>query len=411
MLTVRNIYLLIPLLAFLVLAGLVAGTKQGNRGVYQCVPESGSQSHTDILYTYVFDRAAARPNFRVLSFVLMAGLEEIVRGAMSLSFSDEATTSLYQGAPWRPHSELSDDDKACLAFNLANLIFVLMCLSPVLLAAFYFYRTTLARTAIICAALWAVIGWHPTMVSLMIMAGDLIADWPRAYFLFRSYLVPYDIMAAGLVVMFFLAIVNWRRLSTTSFVVLAVAGQLTFEYLGGLFLFAAAVSLWRRGADWKPEVDAQDPRSHVRGMFFAVVVAIVGMTGLFFIFGGSTDTSMISNDPGPSAYIANNIAWYNFAIACLITMMGPALLIGSLVTGLAAALEGSSQQRIADLRLEVTVLTAMLMAYLGVFAIGFLTAGYPSDIGRQFMPLSVLCVFLGARATALVVAHWRHRHG
>jgi len=396
----KRTFALLPIFVFLLLAALSVQVKSPG-WIFACDAAGTHPTATEQLRAYLQDRTAGRPNLRVVPRIVLATLEQGAMGVLSLGFLDPTASALYQGSPRNSPYRVDKVETHCAVRIASWLTFVFLALSPILLLSFRWLRRTLTRVAFLGAAMMVILGWHPNVVSLVIMGGETVVDWPHSYYLFDQYVNVENFWALGLVGILYFALADALRLRPIHFFLLAIVGQLSLEYFGPLLVGAAVLSLLVFPADR----DGPSPRRHGGRLTLAALAGLIIAAGIamaiFYLSGGIIGPIVTAPD-NPYQHIDNNMAWLNVILANLAMMSLPALIAGWLIGFVDGLLPGPAIIK-EQVRRDVIISAVLYMGFIGVFVIGLFTAAYPSEMGRQFLPMALVAVFLGARSGTWVV--------
>ncbi len=337
---------------------------------------------------------AWRPNFRLMASLIGLTLQQVFTGLTALAHWNVEAAWLYDYNPW-PINPAQDQVAGGLLVPVASyLTFVVLMLAPLLVLALSWTRSLIGRSVLLLVLFGAILGWHPSVVSLFFRLGSLVADWPRSFYLYADMLRNHDWAAIGFMGIMALYIARCRDKTWPQIVVLTVLAQLTFEHLGLVFGVALAVhAFWATG-----RADA------VTALRRLVLVGVVAMTvaaiaaAIFTLKG-----SKVSTGAGLSMadYVRLNFAWYKIVIANTATMTllaGGAGLLGGLIGW---CFEDHGEQ--ARWREDALAALGLVVGGLIVVGLGFFTASYPSEMGRQLTPLALCMVMLGYRGGQLAL--------
>ena len=325
-----------------------------------------------------------------------------MHGLNSLAFVDSTNSALYHGTPW-PITDWVDQRAAgCGPRLIALFVFIGLATLPVAVAVRLWVRIWWLRLLLLGAIIWPMIGWHPVIVNLVFLAGDLVADWPKSYYLFSQWLAPTDFLVVGMVFSILLLANRWNAAKPQWIVAGAVIAQFTFEYLG--LLFAMALFAGTVFSDCPNSLQMR-LRSALQRFSIAFGAAIVGaVASLFLFYGlGGYVGEMGDFSTGLPVNIVNNLDWSRSTIANLISMATPAAIVGLLIGGLCLLREPRAIDPDAARR-DFAVAATLGLGFLAIFMIGFATAAYPGEMGRQFMPFATLWVVVGFSAVRYVSA-------
>ncbi len=357
-----------------------------------CLTDANDATFADLLENYVFSRGANRPNFRVLGPLMVAAIEAIIHAINSLAFIDSTNSALYRGTPWPISDWVDQRAGGCGSRLLAQFVYVGLATLPVAIAVRLWVRAWWRRLLLLGLIVWPIIGWHPVIVNLLFLAGDLVADWPKSYYLFNQWLAPTDFLVVGFIFSTLLFVTQSPEPKAWWIIAGAVIAQFIFEYLGLLFalaLFTGAILS-----------DRQTPFRHALRQFsIAIGGAVVGALVcalLFYGLGGHLrGPTDFSN--GLPVSIVNNLTWARSSIAIQLTMRSSAI-VGGIIAGGLSRLGRPQKIDPNSARRDFAVAATLAFGFLCVFVIGFATAAYPAEMGRQFMPFASLLVFVGFMA-------------
>lgn len=337
---------------------------------------------------------AWRPNFRLMASLIGLALQQLFTGLTALAHWNIEGAWLYDYTPW-PINPAQDQVAGGLLVPLASyLTFVLLMLAPLLVLALSWSRHLMGRAILLLVLFGAILGWHPNVVSLFFRLGSVVADWPRSYYLYADMLRNHDWAAIGFMGVMVLYIARCRDKTWPQIVLLTALAQLTFEHLGLVFGVAMAVhAFWATGR--------ADPVTALRRLVLVggVAMAIAAVAAAVFYLKGSkvsTGAGMSMSD-----YVRLNFAWYKIVIANTVTvtvLAGGAGLVGGLVGWW---FEDHDQQ--SQWREDTLAAFGLVLGGLIVVGLGFFTASYPSEMGRQLTPLALCMVMLGYRGGQLAV--------
>ncbi len=367
-----------------------------------CLSGAGGATFAEQLDQYLFSRGAGRPNFRVLGPLLLAAIEAAIHGLNDLAFVDSTNSTLYRGTPW-PITDWVDQRAAgCGPRLIALFAFIGLTTLPVAIAVRLWVRAWWLRLLLLGLIIWPVIGWHPLIVNLAFMTGDLFADWPKSYYLFNQWLAPTDFLVVGVVFSTLLFASRWRDPKPTCIVGGAIATQFTFEYLGLMFAMAlfTGTMFSHLQSPWRARLRLASIRFSMA--FGAAVAAAVAGLILFYGMGGFVG-EMGDFSEGLPINIVNNMNWFRSTIANLISMATPAVIVGLMIGGLSVYTDARTANLDASRR-DFAVAATLALGFVVVFVVGFATAAYPGEMGRQFMPFAALLVGVGFTTVRFVFA-------
>lgn len=371
----------------------------------RCSPQNPDWFYFDWLISYLTDRTSGRPNLRIVHLLLLSGLEALLAGINFFTFRNVELSFLFAGSPWGFKDFSAAPITPCFSKFIVYFSYICIVLAPVLAVVRNWYGSWTARFFILFVIMLSMIGWPPIVPNLVFMAGGAIVDWPRSYYLFGEMYQPYDILAVGLILAFCAYAVRRRNRRVWEVAALVVVAQLTIEYLNLLFAAAMFAAILTDGALGALSLRLREAMRWFLIIMAASIASSLAVAGYFYISGGSL---LADHNVSDGIYVQNNFAWAKSVIANLASMMFPAAIIGFL----AGAVAGVAQRgRRGDqiIKRDLAVLAAVTGAFLVVFGIGFFTASYPSEMGRQFMPLAVVVLLFGIRAGELALYKWAWR--
>lgn len=351
-----------------------------------------------------------RPTFRWLGEGIFYIQEVLVTALYSLSMRDVSSSPWFSGSPWPVGADL-DSLVAGPAIPVTTLIvFVLTCLLPLAYVAKTWFAPLWLQLTFFCVTFGTLVGWPPVVETLFFDFLGLFADWPRSYFLFTNPLLVHDYAAIAVVVCQFLYLTYRQNPPILELIVILVLSHGAYDYLGMVFGFAYAATAFSRGfpEGWKPVAWTILKRLIFSGV---VVIAIAGVNyWVYFAVIGEllaiTDVELLG---GVSRYIDNNILWFRSIIANMITLIVLSLAAGGIIGLLHRVLAGGKIEDWDQYRRELCIAGGIFVGFMITFAVGFIAVPYPSDMGRQYAPLMVICVMIAARVALGFRAKSRYR--
>ena len=248
----------------------------------------------------------------------------------------------------------------------------------------------------------AICGWNATLIAFLFSIPGTFVEWPQAYFLFEQSLATYDLLAIGMIILIFIYLRFRIFKKTWELVVLAILAQLTLEYMGLVFFSAIFVQTYYQAGSTSviSRLLEAAKKSAVIGV---TVICIACLSYIIFFSIGNELTQVV---PGISAVAANleSFSHAKWWIIIMISMLVPSVLVGACI-GLAYALTpGKLMAR--DIGADLTILGGILMGFSLVLAIGVFTAYYPSELGRQMLPISITTLLFSIRIAEYFATAW-----
>lgn len=312
----------------------------------------------------------------------------------------------FLGSPWPIHAVATETLSGIVAL-LAAYCTMLLLLAPVYIYCTRTFRSLPLRLMVLVTVLVAFGGWHPVLVNLIFAAGQLLADWPRAYYLFSQFLIPADVASVGFLFALALCLAcrGWQS-RLVPIAATAAVGQFFFENLG-LVTGLSAFGYHALGdGDLRGRL-AYGAKAFVAAGFASAAVFVL-LILLVHFRGRAGGTGVPTNVVD---YLAirwleqgqYNFAWFNVTLANLAALLALPLFFGA-VLGIWKGLRNQAEHGILDEQSSMTRATlAVALGFFTSLAIGMFNSGYGSDMGRQALPLVTLSVPLAVLTTAAVV--------
>lgn len=352
-------------------------------------------------YPYLSGHIADRPTIRWLGEILIFVHEKIVEGFYALAFWGVSDSLFFSGTPFvsRPDNDILIAGPAIPATTL--ILFTITCLMPLAFLAQTWLTSLWARLLFLCVVFGALVGWPPFIVTLFFDFMGLFADWPRSYYLFAQRYFVHDLTALLVVLCQFIYLKYRQSPPVFEVILITILSHGSYEYMGMIFGIAyASVALAEHNSmGWKAALLNSGKRLCLTG---ATVLGMATATYVvYYEYVGEVNSIVDFGGFATKAYIANNLTWIHSIVANLITLMGIAAIAGSVIGGLARLFD--RQQPTSEIvpQSDLFILGGMLFGYLITFVIGIFTVPYPAEMGRAFMPLSVLSVLFSCRAIIL----------
>jgi len=211
----------------------------------------------------------------------------------------------------------------------------------------------------------------------------------------------YDWVTLGYVAGIIALLAYRSRISLLTVAVVAVIGQFTIEHVGFLFGVAAAVAaLADTGAEHTHRLRTAALRLAVAG---AACVSVVCIS--VFVSEGHSMQRLYDVDLDKAAWFKNNFDWANLVVANLITLIVLAA-AGGVVAGGVGGMLSATENAPAFARVAI-ISAGVFGAFLVVAFAGMWFLYYPSEMGRQFAPLSLAVAIMATGGSAWAVARIR----
>jgi hypothetical protein len=341
-----------------------------------------------------FERSAGRPNLRLVGSLLGQAVLWLHHGLLELQFGGLDPKIVERvGRAMAGHADNPGLVSGGYAVTSAVIVFVCLTLTPLLLFTLGDRHAAWRRTVLVVVLMSGLAGWPEPISTAMFSVFNRLVDWPNAYFLFATRYASYDFVVVGVVFVLALYLIRRRQMPVWELAGLTVLAQLTFEHLGLVFACAvfARTYLEGDGAALAPLWPA------VRKM--AVILAVAAVTAglvaaLFYALGNR----VVDTVPGLKPWQANFESRMHFVwILCIMfSMLAPAAVVGA-VLGTLFGLKPETRSDEARPCREIAVLAGLFVGFLLVLAVGFFTAYYPSELGRQMLPMIPVTVLLSAK--------------
>lgn len=297
-----------------------------------------------------------------------------------------------------------------LALVVGSFLYRIVALLPLLLVALLLFDGLLTKFGFLAISFLALSGWGPWIYVPMFDFARLFIDWPISWWNFRMFLVSYDYAALGFVFILLAYLALQKRFYYLGLAAVTVIGQLTFENLGlvtgvSVFLF----TLWD-SEQVENRIRTALVRLFVCGATTLAVLAIM-ITLVRSVGAGVTSNSADSIDTVVSYFVSfwvdygqTNIQAIDILFADFLTLLAPPLLFGG-AFGILKFLFSEKDRRnvVKYRRFSVAALSIALAFTLSLF-VGLFVSGLTSDMGRQTIPLVIICVFLGIYMAMWILA-------
>ncbi|NQV99743.1 MAG: hypothetical protein HQ483_08605 [Rhodospirillales bacterium] len=358
------------------------------------------------LYIYIDGHVAGRPTIRWLGEIILYIHELGVKALYSIAYWGASESFLFSGSPWGLGENL-DQLVAGPAIPVTTVfVFLITCLLPLVVVAKSWFSSWWAQFLFLCFLFGPLIGWPPVFVTVFFDAMSFFVDWPRSYYLFADRFYIHDLAAIAAVVCQVLYLTNRLNPPFWEVLLIVVLSHGVYEHLGMVFGFAYAAAALGQAqfGNWKPAVFESLKRLIIVG---AMVLSTAALTYLVYMsVNEKVDDTVDMGMIGSSVFLIRNLQWWHSIVANFLTMVSLALIAGA-IFGVFHRVVASGHKEGADqFRLAVFVLIGIFTGFVVTFAVGFFTVPYPSEMGRQFTPLMVICVMLGTK----IALGFRARH-
>ena len=386
-----NIGISVCILLFVCGALIIGETKASRDGEIPQNPETVVAWLTPHINS---DRAAGRPNLRVFGSIIGLGLQAINDTLLGLQFlgHDDSPTQHMKADMLVSSSPYLDLASGLVTATVSFRIYVLLMLSPLMLFVVIAFRYTWQKIILLLALFSAIGGWPEALITTMFRFFSVFLDWPHAYFLFQQKYNSYDFSAVFISFILLIYLSYREKFHFLELLCLSVIAQLTFEYLGLVFACGGFMRMYFDTNAPYFSVNRILPAFilSVQILVFAAIVAGV-VTAFFFLNGGE----VIGTVPGLSATEANfqTLPHFIWLVTFMISMLIPSCITGMTI-GIAFGMIDGERFSSLMFQKEFGATFGIFMGFILVMVAGLFTAYYPSELGRQMMPMSLITLVL-----------------
>ena len=344
-------------------------------------------------------RQASRPNFRIVGTLIATILLELNTFIFNFHFWGVEHTPFFAGSnPLLNNSIFNFDARTPPHFALF-VIYPIVTLSPILILALKWENSPARSLILTIVTMSAICGWNSTFISSIFAIPNIFIEWPQAYFLFQQRLASYDFSTIGILVLIFMYLRFRSKPRIFELIVIAIFAQFTFEYLGLILLCAMFFQSYYKNQNHTPIAKLICASKGVFIVGITIISVVLASTVAFFGMGNT----LIQTIPGISAFDANfetldHLKWW---LMIMIGMLMPPIIIGGFL-GTIYGLIGRGPLK-SDLRKDLSILGGALVGFFLVLAIGAFTAYYPSELGRQMIPMTIIVLLFSMRISEYAV--------
>jgi hypothetical protein len=349
-------------------------------------------------------RTASRPNLRLTPAILGVGLSNLYFGMSQFSFHDLENSPLFSTDPWGTRRLGNKKTLTQMTVIPTMLTFPIIALSPLLILILIWFRPTWQRIVIITASASIMLGWYPTILTVFFDFMELFIDWPRFYFIFDTHMQPYDFIAIGVTALMLGYISRCDIKRWWEILIITLIGQFTFEYFGMVFGVALAIDVFLKSS----ELNIVDRlKSTAKPLLFVgiVSVCIAAFTSVIFYY-------VLGNFVADNCHLGScldtnlyNVTSFKIIVSAAITFLYPSTLIGS-VLGVVFALLSRKSTEGSYLKGDLNASFGMWIGLALAAIIGIFTVPYPTELGRQFLPISTVTLLMCLQFTRLTVINY-----
>ena len=357
---------------------------------------------TSWLFLHVEEgRQASRPNFRIAGTFIASILLELNTFIFNLHFWNVENTPFFAGSNPLLNNFVYNFDAQTPPLFALFVIYPIVNLSPILILALKWENSPARSLILTIAAMSAICGWNSTFISFIFAIPNIFMEWPQAYFLFQQRLAAYDLSTIGILVLIFLYLRFRSKPHIFELVLIAILAQLTFEYLGLILLCAMFFQSYYKSQNHTQIGKFICASKDVSIVGITIISAVFASTLAFFGMGNT----LIQTIPGVSAFDANfesldHVKWW---LIIMIGMLMPPIIVGGFL-GTIYGLIGRGPRK-SDLRKDLSILGGALVGFVLVLAIGAFTAYYPSELGRQMLPMTIMVLLFSMRISEYAVCY------
>ena len=346
-------------------------------------------------------RQASRPNFRIIGSFIAFVLLELNTFIFNLNFWGVEHTPFFADSNPLLNNDIPNFDTHNPPLFALFIIYPIVTLSPILILALTWEKSPVRSLILTITAMSAICGWNSTLISFIFSIPNLFMEWPQAYFLFQQQLTSYDLSAIGVLVFIFLYLRFRSKMHIFELILIAILAQLTFEYMGLILICAMFVQSYYKS---QKQNSIAKLICAIKGVSIVGITIIIAVLASILAFFGMGNT-LIQTIPSVSAIEANfesidHVKWW---LIIMIGMLMPPVLIGGFL-GTIYGFVGRPPCK-SDLNKDLSILGGTLVGFFLVLAIGAFTAYYPSELGRQMLPMTVMVLLFSMRLSEYAIVY------
>ena len=344
-------------------------------------------------------RQASRPNLRITGTLIATILLELNTFIFNLHFWGVEHTPFFAGSNPLLNNSVSNFDAETPPLFALFVVYPIVTLSPILILALKWENNPARSLILIIVAMSAICGWNSTLISSIFAIPNIFMEWPQAYFLFQQGLASYDLSTIGVLVFIFLYLRFRSKTHVFELILVAILAQFTFEYMGLILICAMFFQSYSKNQKHTLIARLVCASKDVSFIGITIICAVLASSLAFFEMGNT----LIQTIPGISAIDANfessdHIKWW---LIIMTGMLMPPILIGGFLGTIYGFIGKCPCQ--SDLRKDLSILGGTLVGFFLVLAIGAFTAYYPSELGRQMLPMAVMALLFSIRISEYTV--------
>ena len=297
-----------------------------------------------------------------------------------------------------------------LALAIGSFVYRVIVLLPVLFVSLLLFEGLLTKFGFLALSFLALSGWGPWIYVPIFDFARLFIDWPISWWNFRMFLGVYDYAALGFVFILLAYLALQKKFSYFGLVAVTVIGQLTFENLGlvtgvSVFLF----TLWD-SAQLKYRIRTALLRLLICGVSTLVVLAI--MVTIIRSVGDHVTPEPVGGIDTVVSYLGSfwvrfgqtNFQAIDILFADFFTLLVPPLFFGGAFGLIKFYISGKDRGNVVIYRRLALAALSVSLGFTTSLFVGLFVSGLTSDMGRQTIPLVIICVFLGIYMTMWILA-------
>ena len=345
-----------------------------------------------------------RPCTRILPSILHSVSEYFAIGVSKLLFWNVAESLFFSGDPdaviqINERNPVGTFKYATVPF-IGIFIYILACLSSVYFFVVKFSDNVFTRYIFFIVLFYSILGWHPIIVNIFFNFITNFVEWPQYYFLYSEPYKRSDFLSlAFLLFSIHYLSTKWNG-SLLPIAFIAAIAQATFEYLGVVMILTILLRhcLESEKGDYKSAFYRLFQLAAASGsgaIVTLILILIAGnLSGMRLMYDVNSDEVLSLAQlflPEHNQRLAINLESWKILLAILVTMIAIPAIIGFFAGWLSALIVGDRcSLDLGVCRKIALVSLCVCFGYVVILIIGIFFIHYPSELGRQLMPLATI---------------------
>ncbi len=347
-----------------------------------------------------------RPCTRILPSILHGASEFFAIGVSKLLFWNVAESLFFSGDPdaviqINERNSLYTFKYSTLPF-IGLFIYILACLSSVYFFVVKFSDNFITRYIFFIVLFYAILGWHPIIINIFFNFVTIFIEWPQYYFLYSEPYKRSDFLSlAFLLFSIHYLSTKWKG-SLLPVAAIAAIAQATFEYLGVVMILTILLlhCLESPRGDYKLAFYRLFKLAVASGsgaIITLILILIAGnLSGMRLMYDVNSDEVLNLGQlfsPEHNQRLAINLESWRILLAILVTMVAIPAIIGFFAGWLTTLIVGNHCNLDREVCRKIALSSlCVCFGYVVILMIGIFFIHYPSELGRQLMPLATISV-------------------